>query len=380
MIGQKGIPAHGGGIERHVEEVATRLAKLGHEVFVYCRAYYTKTALPKHKGVHLIHLPTIHSKHLDAILHTFIASLHVLFQRADIVHYHAIGPASLLWIVRLLKRRAKVLFTFHCQDYHHEKWGFFARLFLRLGEASGCRFAHATIAVSKTLTKYAWVAYQCNATYIPNGAPASYPATSVDVLKRLGLTKHGYILAVARLIPHKGMHELIQAYQKIVTGKKLVIVGEGTYTERYVQKLYTLAHGNPNIVFLGNQVGTTLSTLYQYAYLFAHPSHSEGLSIALLEAMRYGCGILTSSIPENREVIEGAGYTFRTGSVDDLAQKLDFLLRHPELVRRAGVRASRRVRDAYDWETIVAATERLYTATGITMDERATLVAGYERA
>lgn len=158
------------------------------------------------------------------------------------------------------------------------------------------------------------------------------------------------------------MHELIAAYQRIVTNKKLVIAGDGVYTDRYVQKLYTLAAGNPNILFLGNQVGTTLATLYQHAYLFVHPSHSEGLSIALLEAMQYGCGILTSSIPENREAIDGVGYTFRTGSIDDLTHKIDFLLCHPELVRRAGPRAQIRARRIYDWDAIVHDTEKLYFA------------------
>lgn len=380
MIGQKGIPAHGGGIERHVEEVATRLAKRGHEVFVYVRAHYTPSRRMTYKGVHLIHLPTIRSKHLDAIMHTFFSSLHVLFQRADIVHYHAIGPASLLWIVRFLKRNTKVIFTFHCQDYHHEKWGLLARLYLRLGEASGCRFAHRVIAVSKTLSKYAWVAYQCAAAYIPNGAPARRIASSQTTLRRLGLSDNGYILAVARLIPHKGMHELVAAYQRLTTQKKLVIAGDGVYTDRYVQKLYSLAKGNPNIIFVGNQVGTTLATLYAHAYLFVHPSHSEGLSIALLEAMQYGRGILTSSIPENREVIDGVGYTFRTGSVEDLAHKLDFLLRHPELVRRAGVRARTRVQRAYQWDAIVRATEQCYIQQSQAVDRIPVLLPEYERA
>ena len=360
MIGQKGIPARGGGVERHVEELATRLAKNGHEVFVYCREHYTSSRSATYNGVHCIYLPTLRTKHLDAIVHTLLATLHVLFQRADIIHYHAIGPASLLWIARLIKRSATIFFTFHCQDYHHEKWGFIARLYLRFGEAIGCRFAHRVITVSKTLTKYAWTAYQRDAAYIPNGAPRAATTVYRRQLQRLDLAANGYILAVARLIPHKGIHELISAYQRILTKKKLVIVGDGTYTDRYVQKLYTLAKGNPNILFLGNQIGETLATLYGNAYCFVHPSHSEGLSIALLEAMQYGQGVLTSSIPENREVIDGVGYTFRTGSVDDLVHKLDFLLRHPECVRRAGERARLRVRRMYHWETIVRTTERCY--------------------
>jgi glycosyltransferase involved in cell wall biosynthesis len=121
-----------------------------------------------------------------------------------------------------------------------------------------------------------------------------------------------------------------------------------------------LAEGNPNILFLGNQIGETLDALYAQAYLLVHPSHSEGLSIVLLEAMQYERCVLSSRIPENREVIDGVGYTFRTGSVRDLRRKLQFLLTHPALVRRAGKRAGDRVRKEYDWKEIVPATERTY--------------------
>ena len=87
FIGQKGMPTLSGGIEKHVEFVAKGMAKEGHEVFVYTRPYYTDKNLKTFEGVNLISLPTIRSKNFDAIFHTFLASIHVLFQRADIIHY-----------------------------------------------------------------------------------------------------------------------------------------------------------------------------------------------------------------------------------------------------------------------------------------------------
>src|SRR4030042_6607900 len=101
FIGQKGIPASLGGVEKHVEEIATRMAKSDHEVFVYARHNYTDKNFKEYKGVKLIHLPNIPTKHLDAISHTFLATLHALFQKYDIIHYQAIGPTSLSWIVKL---------------------------------------------------------------------------------------------------------------------------------------------------------------------------------------------------------------------------------------------------------------------------------------
>ena len=68
MIGQKGIPAQSGGIERHVEELSSELASRGHDVLVFCRGWYT-FPVPAHRGVRCIRTLGIHTKHLDAITH-----------------------------------------------------------------------------------------------------------------------------------------------------------------------------------------------------------------------------------------------------------------------------------------------------------------------
>ncbi|MBI3626811.1 glycosyltransferase family 4 protein, partial [Candidatus Uhrbacteria bacterium] len=215
FIGQKGIPATSGGVEAHVEEMATRLADMGHDVYVYTRSYYTPTTLKKYKGVNLIAMPTIKTKHLDTIVHTLLATLDVLSRDADIIHYHAVGPASLLWLPRLLKRSAKTVFTFHCQDYRHQKWGSLARTYLKFGEYVGTKLAHQVITVSQTLKKYVKNQYAKPAIYLPNGCPKVQASKSTAALAKWGLKKNNYILSVSRLIRHKGIHTLIQAYQQL---------------------------------------------------------------------------------------------------------------------------------------------------------------------
>ena len=92
FIGQKGIPATFGGIEYHVEELATRLAARGHDVTVYVRDWYTPSEQMEYKGVRLGHTPTVKTKHLDAFVHSLTSSVHSVAHSYDIVHYHAIGP------------------------------------------------------------------------------------------------------------------------------------------------------------------------------------------------------------------------------------------------------------------------------------------------
>jgi len=359
MIGQKGIPAHSGGVERSVEELATRLVRMGHEVFVYCRAPYTPRSRRTYRGVHLIHLPSIRTKHLDAITHTFFATIDVLFRDADIVHYHGIGPSLLLWVVRLLKPRTPVIATFQCQDYFHQKWGVVARACLKWGEFIACTIAHRTIVVSQLLEQYVKSVYQRRATYIPNGATV-LPRSALSSVRHLGLRSGGYILVVSRLVRHKGIHTLIDAMKTIRTEQKLVIVGTSAFTDTYVRELRRRAAGDPRIVFLGERKGPQLHSLYAHASFVMQPSQAEGMSLVLLEALGHGKVVLASDIPEHREVLRGHGFFFRNRSVADCAAKLKFLFAHPELIpeKRTILRAY--ARKTYDWDVIVARTLELY--------------------
>lgn len=359
FIGQKGIPATTGGIERHVEEIATRLAKNGHEVFVYTRSHYTPANKKVYKGVNLISLPTIKTKHLDAIVHTIFATWDVLKRDADIIHYHGIGPASLLWIPRLFKRNSKIIFTAHCQDYRHQKWGLVARWYLRIGESVGSMFAHQVIAVSQTLKKYLKSRFHRLVIYLPNGCPQVKKARSARALAKWNLTSGSYILTVSRLIRHKGIHTLIAAYQKLKTDKKLVIVGDGFYTDGYVDELKKLAAANSKIIFTGTQTGQVLAALFSQAYLFVQPSEAEGLSVALLEALAYGKPVLVSDIEENREVVKGRALTFKTGQVKDLYNKLRFSLDNEDIMQELA-QVSKLLVKNYQWPAITDGLEALY--------------------
>ena len=103
MIGQKGIPARSGGIEQHVDALSRILVERGHEVSVYCRRSYCQEAEDGSGGPggpRRIFRPSIPTKHLDAITHTAVSTLDVLFRGVDVVHYHAIGPAALTMTFR----------------------------------------------------------------------------------------------------------------------------------------------------------------------------------------------------------------------------------------------------------------------------------------
>ncbi|MFH1680919.1 MAG: glycosyltransferase [Candidatus Eisenbacteria bacterium] len=375
VIGAKGIPPTWGGIERHVAELSNRLARRGFIVKVYARPYYTNIEGRFH-GVEILRLPTIRTKHLDAISHSFLATLHTLLQRVDLAHYHAQGPSVLSFIPRLVGIRTVV--TVHGLDWKREKWGAFARSCLRTAEAASARFPSRTITVSRTLKKYYEEKYGRPVTHIPNGIEVHQVPPPYEIVTEFGLRPRGFLLFVGRIVPEKGCHYLVEAFRRIKTDKELVIAGGSSFSDRYLEDLKKLAAGDERIRFLDYVYGRALEELYSHNYFYVLPSDVEGLAITLLEALSFGSCVLVSDIEENLEVLsdkEGApdmwedpaktdgppvGYWFRRGDVDDLVRALESLLADPGRVERARAKAREWIRHRYDWEVISARTASLY--------------------
>lgn len=358
MIGQKGIPATFGGVERHVEELSVRLAERGHEVCVYNRPHYNSDGTASYRGVQIVTLPSLATKHLDAFSHVAVCTAHALASGADLLHYHAAGPALWSWLPRAAHR--PVVVTIHGQDWRRPKWGGFASLILRSGEWSAMHAPDETIVVSQTLTRALSKKYGRAAWFIPNGITLE-PGDDISILTELGLEDGGYVLFAGRLVPEKGAHYLVQAAREAALTLPIVFAGDASFSEDYVGALKAGATGT-GFLFPGYVYGARLAALFRHAALFVLPSDLEGLPIVLLEALGYGTPVLASDIPPNCEVLGDLGRTFAAGNVADLRHQLMACLADlPTLRRRARADAERLARD-YDWNVVTEQTLAVYEA------------------
>ncbi len=354
FVGGRGVVSKYSGIEAYYEEVGKRLVELGYDVTVYCRTYFTP-ARKTYNGMRLVRLPTIRSKHLETLVHTLLSTLHAAFSGCDIVHYHAQGPALFSFFPRLFGKKTAV--TVQGLDWRRKKWGRVASRVLRLGELASARSPDATMVVSHALQEYYRLNYGIEATYVPNGATLRQRSGSSS-LTQWGLEPDNYILFAGRLSPEKNCHLLIDAYERLATPVKLVLAGGSSHTDAYAKSLRCRA--SERVVFTDWVAGDALTELLTNAALFVLPSDLEGLSLALLDAMGAGTCVLTSDVPENREVVEGAGFTFHAGDVVDLARMLDLLLSHERMRTTAGRLAQDRVRDQYQWPGITREISSVY--------------------
>jgi glycosyltransferase involved in cell wall biosynthesis len=357
FVGGRGVISKYSGIETYYEEVGKALAESGHDVRIYCRSYFTPK-VKSHNGMRIIRIPAPKLKHLETFFHTGLSTLHAVFSDHDIIHYHALGPSVFSFIPRMFGKKTVV--TVQGLDWQREKWGLFARWFLKVCESMSIKFPNSTTVVSRFLQSYYTEKYGRVPYCVPNGVNMPVKRVAEEILK-YGLKPGRYILFVGRLSPEKNCHLLIDAYKKLDTDVKLVFAGGNAHKDRYVMDV--MKNENGNIRFLGYVSGRPLEELLSNALIFVLPSTIEGISIALLEAMSYGNCVLVSDIPENIEAVQDAGFSFRSGDVDELEHMLKFLLENDSIREQAGERAERLVREKYLWSILIRDIENVYYTT-----------------
>lgn len=357
MIGQRGVPATFGGIEHHVEEVGARLAARGHEVTVYCRSNYVAPGGGDYRGLRVRVLPTVGTKHLDAIAHSAMSSACALPGRYDIVHYHALGPGLVAPLTRIFSS-ARVVLTVHGLDDERAKWGGLARQVLRVGAWMSAHVPHATVVVSRSLADHYTQRWGRETVCIPNGVAA--PGLAAAPVQS---GRSPYVLFVGRLVPEKAPDVLLRAFARVPGDVRLIIAGGSSFTDDYVEELSILAAADPRVSLAGYVYGEQLQDLYRGAGAFCLPSLLEGLPLTLLEAASHGAPVVASAIPPHLEVL-GADAPGRRlvppGDVETLAATLADVLNDPVLERKGAAELRERVLQNYNWEGAVDRLESLY--------------------
>ncbi|WP_036294482.1 glycosyltransferase family 4 protein [Methylosinus sp. PW1] len=359
-LGLRGVPNVMGGVETHCEQLYPRMRIVAPDIriTVIARALYVPEGRATFQGVDIRPIPAIKNIYLEAVTHTFVGLLYARFaERADVVHIHAIGPGLLIPLAKLLG--LPVVFTHHGEDYNREKWNGLAKMALRLGEAQAVRFADRMISVSRPVARSLMErnpALTNRISMIPNGAAVGQwleadGSAAADALRRLDLEPGGYVMTVARLVPEKGIHDLVDAASDLPDGMKLVIVGGAQMKSAYAEKL--LARASERVIFIGELPRDDITPLYANTALFVLASYHEGMPIVALEALSSGARVLLSDIAPNKDLDLSADNYFPVGNVAALRAKLSAI----EDVPRANADV---ILLKYDWNVIARETVELF--------------------
>jgi len=359
VLGLRGFPDVQGGVETHAENLYPLLAALGCRVEVIVRSRYVDTSTSRTwRGVRFRRLWSPPGKGLEAFGHSFLGVLYAAVKRPDILHIHAIGPALMVPIARLL--RLRVVVTHHGPDYDREKWGLIGKCVLRLGERWGMRYASERIVISEVIRALVRNKHHRDSIVIPNGVALRRPPNSKGALQKFLLVSECYILWVGRFVPEKRHLDLVEAFaQANLPGWKLVLVGAIDHQDHYCNKVQSAIEKTPGVLLAGFQSGKALQELYANAGIFVLPSSHEGLPIALLEALSYGIPVLASDIAPHLEIGLPEEHYFPMGDVPALASALRrFATRKFDPASQFKLRTL--IKERYDWKKIAHQTLAVY--------------------
>lgn len=365
MLGHKRIPSREGGVEIVVEELCTRMVKLGHEVTCYNRKGhhvsgkdFDKEVSDTYEGIEIKNVFTIDKKGIAAMIASVTGAIAATFGKFDIVHFHAEGPCAMLWLPKLFGKRC--IATIHGLDHQRAKWGKLASTYIMLGEKCAAKYADEIIVLSEGVQEYFRKTYGRETQFIPNGVNRPVVREPRIIKEKFGLGKDDYMLFLGRLVPEKGIRYLVEAFRQVETDKKLVIAGGSSDTDAFAEELKELAKGDERILFTGFVQGKELDELYSNAYLYTLPSDLEGMPLSLLEAMSYGNCCLVSDIEECASVVEDKALVFKKSDVQDLKEKLQEACDDKETVQKYKDEAADFICKKYNWDEVVEKTLELY--------------------
>lgn len=355
ILGTRGVPASYGGFETFAEQLATRLVARGHQVTVYCRSHYVSPRQLKYRGVSLKVLPTVRHKYLDTVVHTFLSAVHAATRRFDVALICNAANAPFAPILRLAA--TPVAINVDGLEHKRRKWNWLGRNYYLLAERLATWLPNEVVTDARVIQEYYLAQYRRRSTMIAYGAEVERRPDG-NAVRQWGVEPNRYVLYVSRLEPENNARLVIEAFKRVRTNHKLLVVGDAPYAHEYIKDLHARAQGDSRIVFTGFVFGEAYRALQQNAYCYVHATEVGGTHPALVEAMGYGNCVLTLATPENTEVVGEAGLHY--DGAEDLAAKLQRVLTNGALVSAYRQRAQARVRESYNWEGVVDEYEKLF--------------------
>ena len=353
ILGTRGIPANYGGFETFAEELSIRLAARGHDVTVYGRSNNIRFTGSDYKGVKLVILPTIGTKHLDTVFHTFLSVFHAIPRRFEAILICNAANAIFAAIPRITG--SPVALNVDGIERKRRKWGLAGRTYYRISEYLATLIPNVIITDAVVIREYYQQRYGVSSKMIAYGADLGRQSTT-EVQQRLGVKSRDYILYVSRLEPENNAHMVIEAYESVRTEKPLLIVGDAPYAQDYIARLKSTK--DMRVRFPGALYGVAYRELQSHAYLYVHATEVGGTHPALIEAMGVGNCVLVYDTPENREVVGDSGLYF--SNTADLSRLLQSAIDDPQLVESCRGKAKARAQARYSWDAITDEYEQLF--------------------
>lgn len=327
LIGSRGIPPRYGGAETFVYELSKRL-KNYFDVYVTCET--NRFSIDEFEGIKRVHIWAKHTPTTTIpAVYDVIATLYLLkkVRDIDIVYYVAPDGAYAATLAKLARRRVvvntdgiewkRLLIRMRFVPWHLKPLYFLTAILMFVAEFLACKVPDVTIADSIAIKKYLEYRWRPKRVeYVAYGVrklPYVDENRRLEVLKKLRLERNRYYLTIGRIVAENNIHLEIEAFKRVKTESKLVIVGPIDPRDPYIKHLFKLRGRDKRIVFTGGIYDPeVVYTLRSGCRAYIHPYTVGGTNPSLLEQLQFNKPIIAYDVPFHREILKNKAIYFRT--------------------------------------------------------------------
>lgn len=350
IIGTVGVPASYGGFETLVENIIGENVPENIEYTIFCSAKSYKEQIPDYKGAKLKYI-NLKANGAQSTPYDILSMIKTT-NKYDVALVLGVSGCIFLPIFRLWFRN-KLIVNIDGLEHRRDKWGKFAKWFLRKSETMAVHYADVVVADNKGIQDYVTDVYHKDSALIAYGGDhvERYVTDEVldRVLKEYGVEKEDYAISVCRIEPENNCHVILDAFSK--TNKKLIYIGNWERSE-YGKALKEKYSKFPNINIHSPEYNLdTLYALRSNAAMYIHGHSAGGTNPSLVEAMFFGKPILAFDVVYNRATTGEQAYYFKDSG------SLLKLINHEKL---DGVVMRSIAQKQYTWKKIASQYEALY--------------------
>jgi len=351
IIGTRGYPYVYSGYETFIRELVERLPEKNVEVTVYCHRNLFKERPKEVNGVKLVYIPTIETKALSQLIHSFLSMVHACFSKADVIFVvnSANGPFGM--ISRLLRKPTAI--NVDGLEWLRPKWKGLGGRYFKWASRQATKWYDVIVNDADEMRRIYLELFQRDSTVIAYGGNIRY-SKSPELIQEWNLNPLDYYLIVGRFIPDNNWGLMIEGFRNSNSTRKLVIVGDVPYQDEYSTRLKKLSDTDDRLIFTGLiRNRDAVAELFHNAYVYLHGHEFGGTNPTMLEALSFGSAIMALNTPFNHEVLQkgkhGRFFEKNAQSVCELVNELD---QNQEAVvsmknsSRSGITAK------YDWDQI----------------------------
>ena len=349
IIGTRGYPYVYSGYETFVKELSERLVKKGIKVTIYCHKGLFKNRPKSLNNIDLVYIPTIESKSLSQLIHSFLSFIHCSYNKPDIIFVVNVANGPFGIIPKIF--RIPIVINVDGLEWLRPKWKGLGAFYFKFAARVATILYDKIINDSEEMRRVYLKRFKRDSKVIAYGAPEIQNDKKM-LINKFNIKSDNYYLVIGRLIPDNNADIIIEGFMKSNSNKKLVIVGDVPYQDNYASKIKNIK--DSKIILTGYvKDSNVLYQLYKNCYAYIHGHEFGGTNPTMIKALAYGTAIIALDTPFNREMLQNDKFGFLFNKkAESIAKLLNFFDNNYNIVQLLKNKSPQGILKKYNWDYI----------------------------